>query len=68
MPVYSAASCAGLTDTCDFGFGFEGDGAVDDGIDGVIVTHADAGAGVPVGAALADDDVAGDDELRRRTS
>ena len=38
----------------------EFDDAVDEGVEGVILAHADVLAGVVDGAALADDDVAGD--------
>lgn len=39
----------------------EVDAAVDFGVDGVILTHVDVCAWVPLSSALADDDVAGDD-------
>ena len=42
--------------------------AVGEGEQGVIPADADAGAGLHLGAALADDDVAGDDALAARTS
>src|SRR5262245_23230264 len=38
-------------------------GAVDGGKDRVVAAHADAGAGMKLGAALAYDDVAGHDDL-----
>src|SRR5690554_854184 len=37
--------------------------AVDQGVDGVILAQTNAGAGVPLGAALTDDDVAGNDNF-----
>src|SRR5690606_17943734 len=43
--------------------GAERHGAVHECVNGVILAQADAGAGVPLGAALADDDVAGDDSF-----
>src|SRR5688500_6933353 len=43
--------------------GAEAHGAGEPGIDGVIIAHAHPGSRVPGGAALADDDVAGDDLL-----
>ena len=44
-------------------FLIEEDVAFDDGEDRVILAHADVAAWTPLGAALANDDVAGDDEL-----
>ena len=43
------------------GFALELHAAIDHGEDGVILAEADIGARLPPGAALADDDVAGDD-------
>lgn len=44
-------------------FAVEADGSVRDGEDGVVLAETDAFAGDPFGAALADDDIAGDDLL-----
>ena len=41
----------------------EADGAVHQGEQGVVLALADVGAGVDLGAALTDEDVAGEDEL-----
>jgi hypothetical protein len=46
-----------------FGAGLELHGAVDQREDGVVATDADIAAGLHLGAALADDDVAGDHGL-----
>src|SRR5690606_36910641 len=43
------------------GTGAEGHRAVHECIDGVVLAQANAGAGMPLGAALADDDIASDD-------
>lgn len=45
------------------GVAVEHDAAVDEGEDGVVTADADAGTGVEFRAALADEDVAGDDGL-----
>src|SRR5580704_5325013 len=45
------------------GAGAVGDRALDLGEEGVVAAHVDMLAGVVLGAALADDDVAGDDDL-----
>src|ERR1700731_4076149 len=45
------------------GAGAVGDGALDLGEEGVVAAHVDMLAGVVLGAALADDDVAGHDDL-----
>src|SRR3954470_16706320 len=42
---------------------FELHDAIDQRVDRVVRAHADVSAGVPLGAALPDDDVAGDDAL-----
>ena len=52
-----------LVDVDAAAFAVEADGACDDGEDGVVTAEADAFTGGPFGAALADDDVAGDDLL-----
>ncbi len=52
-----------LVDVDAAAFAVEADGAGDDGEDGVVAAEADAFTGSPFGAALADDDVAGDDLL-----
>src|SRR5690606_24397575 len=43
--------------------GPEGHGAAHQRVDGVVGADADAGARMPLGAALADDDIAGNDRL-----
>ena len=51
-----------------FGFGIERNATIDFGEQGVVLADTDIVAGVPLGAALAHDNVAGHDRLRRQTA
>ena len=71
LPFYSAAASVIRKDGDEhaaFGFGIELDATVDQGEQGVILADADVLAGMPLGAALARENIAGDGTSGRRTS